>query len=103
MDTALIVFKDKWGTLDTIRDEQILKAFIDAILGEICDAMSNRYVKRDTSRHIHYIDVNNLYGYALMQKLPCKKFSFVNMVEHDQRFISLNKVLNTSDDCDYGN
>ena len=45
-------------------------------------------------RSIWYIDANNLYGYALMQKLPYKDFEYSNA--------TLDKVLNTSDDSDYG-
>ena len=43
---------------------------------------------------IWYIDANNLYGYALMQKLPYKDFEYSNT--------TLDEVLNTSDDSDYG-
>ena len=79
-------------TLDTIQDEQIVKDFLDPIRGGICGVMSNTFVKSGTSRHKQYTDANNLNGYALMQKLPYKEFSFVN--------ISLDIVLNTSDDSD---
>ena len=43
---------------------------------------------------IWYIDVNNLYGYALLQKLPINDFSFTD--------VTLDEVLNTDDDSDYG-
>ena len=48
----------------------------------------------DDQRSIWYIDANNLYGYALMQKLPYKDFEYSNT--------TLDKVLNISDDSDYG-
>ena len=46
-------------------------------------------------RSVRYIDANNLYGYALMQKLRYKDFSWANE-------LTLDEVLNTSDDSDYG-
>ena len=45
-------------------------------------------------RSIWYIDANNLYGYALMQKLPYKDFEYSNA--------TLDTVLNTSEDSGYG-
>ena len=77
--------------LETILDEQMLKDFISAIRGGICGVMGNRYIK--SQRSIWYIDANNLYGYALMQKLPYKDFSFTN--------VTLDEVLNIPD-SDYG-
>ena len=64
--------------LDTIQDEQILKDFISAMRGGICGVMGNRYIKSHSQRSIWYVDANNLYGYALMQKLPYKDFEFSN-------------------------
>ena len=109
--------------LDTIQDEQILKDFISAMRGGICGVMGDRYIsnqsqgysqsqrsirepasqmaehgeewtKSNDPRSIWYIDANNLYGYALMQKLPYKDFENSNA--------TLDKVLNTSDYSDYG-
>ena len=97
--------------LDTIQDEQILKAFISAVRGGICSVLGDRYIRSqsqsqrsirepasqmadDDQRSIWYIDAYILYGYAPMQKLPYKDFKYSNA--------TLNKVLNTSDDSDYG-
>ena len=82
--------------LDTIQDEQILKDFISAMRGGICGVMGDRYIgsQSQSQKSIWYIDANNLYGYALMQKLPYKDFEYSNA--------TLDKVLNTSDDSDYG-
>ena len=86
--------------LDTIQHEQIIKDFISAMRGGICGVMGSRYVKSQSQsqsqrqRSIWYINANNLYGYALMQKLPYKNFEYTNT--------TLDKVLNTSDDIDYG-
>ena len=82
--------------LDTIQDEQILKDFISAMRGGICGVIGDRYIRSQSQsqKSIRYIVSNNLYGYALMQKLPYKDFEYSNA--------TLDKVLNTSDDRDYG-
>ena len=107
--------------LDTIQDEQILKEFISAMRGGICGVMGDRYIRSQSRsesqrsirepasqmaehgeagtkshdrRSIWYIDANNLYGYALMQKLPHKDFEYSST--------TLDEVLITSDDSDYG-
>ena len=46
-----------------------------------------------SQKSIWYIDANNLYCYALMQKLPYKDFSFT--------ITTLDEVLNTPDDSDF--
>ena len=99
--------------LDTIQDEQILNDFISAMRGGICGVMGDRYIRSQSQsqsqrsirepalqmaehdgRSIWCIDANNLYGYALMQTLPYKGFEYSNT--------TLDEVLNTSDDSDYG-
>ena len=68
--------------------------------GGICGVMGDGYIYSQSQSHsqsrtsIWYIDANNLYSYALMQKLPYKDFSFSDA--------TLDKVLKTSDDSDYG-
>ena len=95
-------------TLDTIQDKQMLDDFVEAKRGGICGIMGDRYIngnKGETSvkpvsgwtkshRSIWYIDANNLYGYAMMQKLPYKDFERGNP--------SLEAILNTPDDSDHG-
>ena len=49
---------------------------------------------REPASQIWYIDANNLYGYAMMQKLPYKDFNFTTT--------SLDYILNTPDDSDHG-
>ena len=84
--------------------------------GGICGVMGHRYIGSQSQRSIRepalqiheavslmaehdqrsilYIGANNVYGSALMQKLPYKDFEYSNA--------TLDKVLNTSDDSDYG-
>ena len=47
------------------------------------------------NRNIWYKDANNLYGYAMMQKLPYKDFEFITTT-------TLDVILNTPDDSDHG-
>ena len=48
----------------------------------------------DNGKTIWYIDANNLYGYAMMQKLPYKDFKYSDT--------SIDVILNTADDSDHG-
>ena len=78
-------------TLDTLQDEQMLEDFIEAKRGGICGIIGERYIN---NRNIWYIDAYNLYGYAMMQKLPYKGFEYYST--------SLDEILNTPDDSDHG-
>ena len=53
--------------------------------------MCDRHINK---RSIWYIDANNLYGYARMQKLPCMGFEYYST--------SLDDILNTPDNTDRG-
>ena len=53
------------------------------------------------NRNIWYIDANNLYGYAMMQKLPYKDFEFITTTL-DVWESTLQRILNTPDDSDHG-
>ena len=87
-------------TLDTIQDKQMLDDFIEAKRGGICDIMGDRTVNngergmKSHNRNIWYIDANNLYGYAMMQKPPYKDFQSTTT--------TLDTILNTPDDSDHG-
>ena len=63
--------------------------------GGICGIMGDRLVNREPASLIWYIDSNNLYGYAMMQKLPFKDFEYIST-------ISLDTILKTPDDIDHG-
>ena len=60
--------------------------------GVICVFMGNRKINKNENRKLWYIDANNFYVYEFMQILPYKDFSFTDMVEHDQRSITLDEV-----------
>ena len=73
------------------------------IRGGICHATqryakaNNKYMKdydkSTTSSYLAYLDANNLYGWAVSQKLPAKGFKWAkklsecNSIESDERFI----------------
>ena len=88
-------------TLDTLQDKQMLDDFVGTKRGGICGIMGDRYISNNNGetwtkshRNIWYIDANNLYGYAMMQKLPYKDFQFTTT--------TLDAILNTPVDSDYG-
>ena len=89
-------------TLDTLQDKQMLDDFVEAKRGGICGIMGDRIVNNGESgmkshnRNIWYIDANNLYGYAMMQKLPYKDFQFTTTTT------TLCTILNTPNDSDHG-
>ena len=58
--------------------------------------MGERYINNSDGKSIRYIDANNLYGYAMMQKLPYKDFQITTTTT------TLHTILNTSDDSDHG-
>ena len=127
-------------TLDTLQDKQMLDDFAGAKRGGICGIMGDRYINisntntnanindntntntntstntntntndKVINRNIWYIDANNLYAYAMMQKLPYKDFEFITTTTLDPRtdFVRgkpsgfLDVILNTPDDSDHG-
>ena len=82
-------------SLDTIQDKQMLDDFIEAKRGGLCGIMGDRFINSSiNNRNIWYIDVNNLYAWAMMQKLPYKDFMYSTA--------SLDDILYTTDDSDHG-
>ena len=82
-------------TLDTLQDKQMLDDFVGAKRGGICGIMGDRYIDNSDGKTISYIDANNLYGYAMMQKLPYKDLQLTSTT-------TLDVILNTPDDSDHG-
>ena len=82
-------------TLDTLQDKQMLDDFVEAKRSSICGIMGDRYIDNSDGESVWYIDANNLYGYAMMQKLPYKDFEFITTT-------ILDVILNTPDDSDHG-
>ena len=69
--------------------------FVEAKRGGSCGIMGDRYINNSDGKSIWYIDANNLYGYAMMQKLPYKDLEFITTT-------TLDAILNTPDDSDHG-
>ena len=64
--------------------------------------MGDRYINNSDGKSIWYIDANNLYCYAMMQKLPYKDSEFITTTALDPRSGFLDVILNTPDDSDHG-
>ena len=72
--------------LELLTNADMLMLFEEGIRGGICTAIcyyaeaNNKYMKNydSTKKSIYlmYVDANNLYGYAMSQKLPIKSFKF---------------------------
>ena len=76
----------------------MLDDFVAAKRGGICGIMCDRYIGNSDGKTIWYIDANNLYGYAMMQKLPYKDFQFTTTTTTT----TLDTIINTPDDSDHG-
>ena len=102
-------------TLDILQDKRMLDDFVEAKRGGICCIMDDRYVNtiiisnrtsnsignRSMAKHdprsIWYIDATKLYGYAMMQKLPCKDFEHNNNITLAEGETTLQRILNHPD------
>ena len=73
----------------------MLDDFVGAKRGGICGILGDRFIDNSDGKTIWYIDANNLYGYAMMQKLPYKDFQFTTTT-------TLDTILNIPDDSDHG-
>ena len=77
-------FKKTYVKLDLLTNIDLLVMVEKGIRGGICDAIhwytkaNNKYVKdydkNKKSSYLNYWDVNNLYGWAISQKLPENNF-----------------------------
>ena len=58
------------------------------MLKQMINKYMKNYDKNEESSFLEYLDVNNLYGFALIQPLPVDGFKFVkNMSKIDEEFI----------------
>ena len=79
-------------TLDTLQDKRMLSDFVDAKRGGICGIKRDIYINQ-CNRSIWYNEANNVYGYAMMQKLPYKGFEYTTT--------PLKYILNAQDDSNH--
>ena len=84
--------------LELITNYDMLLMIEEGIRSEICQAThryakaNNKYVKsydkNNESSYIEYLDANNLYGWAMSQKLPTKNFRWVeDLSQFNEDFI----------------
>ena len=94
--------------LELLTDIDMLLMVEEGIRGRICQAIhrhpkvNNKYTKnygKDiTSSYLVYLDANNLYGWAISQKLPVNGFIWVGKSRFNERFI---KNYNENSDIGY--
>ena len=88
----------------------MLLMFAEEIRGGMCQAMhryakaNNKYMrdhdKNKQSSYLEYLDANNLYGWAMSQKLPVRNFKWIDkddISKFDEKFIK-----NYDEDSDKG-
>ena len=91
-----------------LTDYDMLLMVEEGIRGGICQAIhrhakaNNKYMKNyhknKESSYIQYLDANNLYGWAMSQKLPVNGFKWIkDVTEIDEKFIK-----NYDEDSDKG-
>ena len=94
--------------LELLTDYDILLMVEEGIRGGICDAIhrhakaNNKYMKNydknQESSYIQYLDANNLYGWAMSQKLSGNGFKWIN----DVTGIDGEFIRNYNEDSDKG-
>ena len=95
--------------LELLTDCDMLLMVEEGIRGGICHSIhrhakaNNKYMKNydenKESSYTQYLDANNLYGWAMSQKLPVNSFKWVNHVtEINEEFI---KNYNENNDKGY--
>ena len=95
--------------LELLTDYDMLLMVEEEIRGGICHAIqryaktNNKYMKDYDKKkkpfYIQYLDANNLYGIAMTEKLPVRRFKWVNDVSIiDEDFV---KVYNKNDNKGY--
>ena len=90
--------------LELISDKEMYLFLEQGKRGGVC-AISKRYAKCNVpgtgnydpnlpTKYLTYQDMNNLYGYAMVQHLPTGEFKWVKITQEE--------ILNTPDDAEYG-
>ena len=92
------LFKETGVELELLTDNDMLLMIEEGIRGGMCHAIhrfakaNNKYMKnydeKEESSYIQYLDANNLYGWAMSQKLPVSDFkSKKNMSKSTKEFL----------------
>ena len=94
----LLLRKGVYPYYDNDTDYDMLLMLEEGIRGEICHSIhrharaNNKYMKNydenKESSYIQYLDANNLYGWAMSQKLPVNGSKWINdVIEVNEEFI----------------
>ena len=92
--------KNRKKELKLLTDIDMLLMVKKGIRGGMCHAINryteaNKYMKnydKNKESYIQYLDANNLYGWAMSQKLPVSEFKWIrNTLNLDKNF---NKFMN---------
>ena len=86
--------------LELIKNVDLFQMFGSGIRGGVSGIFGDRYIKSDIDTVILHVDMNNLYGFAMLLYLPTGNFQIYENASITESFI--NKVLNTHDCSDIG-
>ena len=92
------LFKKTWVKLELLTNLDMLLMVEEGIRGGMCQAVykyakannkyMNDYDKRKIVSYLMYLDANNLYGWAMSQKLPIDGFKWVEKLsKFNEKFI----------------
>ena len=82
--------------LELLSDPDMYMFFEAAIRGGVSQVGSTRYAsKKEGENHLMYIDANNLYGYAMLRKLPIRDFKWFG--EHEKNVDYILNILRNND------
>ena len=74
--------------LELLFDYDMLLMVEEGIRGGNLRKSTKNYDKNKESSYIQYLDANNLYGWAMSQKVPVNGFKWINnVIEIDEKFI----------------
>ena len=85
--------------LELIKNVDLFQLFESGIRGGLSGVFGDRYIESDNNTVILHVDMNNLYGFGMLQHLPTGNFQIYENNSITESFI--NKVLNTHDCSNY--
>ena len=86
--------------LELIENVDLFQMFEKGIRGGLSGIFGDRYIESDDNTVIEHVDMNNLYGFSMLQHLPTGNFQIYENNSITESFI--NKVLNTHDCSNIG-
>ena len=82
-------------TLEKINDPDKYMFFEQGKKGGV-SYIDKRYSEAYKNKHILYLDMNNLYGHAMSQYLPCANFKWVkNIDKTEQKLMNIKSISST--------